>query len=138
LPWPRRWPPRGADFRPKYTAYLRLLYVGGRSSAKESPNHAWRYAPSAMSDDPKIVTTVSNEAEAEMVAERLSEAGIRHMTRTASGGIRLGVAAARDVYVEEQDLDRAREVLKLDEGFSEEELARLSDEAGEAALDETP
>jgi hypothetical protein len=37
-----------------------------------------------------------------------------------------------------QDLDRAREALKVDEGFSEEELARLSDEAGEAALDETP
>lgn len=67
-----------------------------------------------------------------------SEAGIRHMARMASGGIRLGAAAARDVYVEAQDLDRAREVLKVDEGFSEEELSRLSDEAGEAALDETP
>jgi len=84
------------------------------------------------------VTTASNEAEAEMVAERLSAAGIRHMARMASGGIRLGAAAARDVYVDAQDLDRAREVLKVDEGFSEEELARLSDEAGEAALDETP
>jgi Putative prokaryotic signal transducing protein len=91
-----------------------------------------------MSEDLRIVTTVSNEAEAKMVAERLSEAGIRHMARMASGGIRLGAAAARDVYVEAQDLDRAREVLKVDEGFSEEELARLSDEAGEAALDETP
>lgn len=91
-----------------------------------------------MSDELKIVTTVSNEAEAEMVAERLSEAGIRHMSRIASGGIRLGAAAARDVYVEAQDLDRAREALKVDEDFSEEELARLSDEAGEAALDDTP
>jgi len=91
-----------------------------------------------MSDDLRIVTTVSNEAEAEMVAERLSEAGIRHMARMGSGGIRLGAAAARDVYVEAQDLDRAREVLKADEGFSEEELARLSEEAGEAAVDETP
>jgi len=91
-----------------------------------------------MSEDLRIVTTVTNEAEAEMVAERLSEAGIRHMSRTASGGIRLGAAAARDVFVDERDLDRAREVLKVDEGFSDEELARLSDEAGEAALDETP
>jgi uncharacterized protein YaaQ len=90
-----------------------------------------------MPDDLKIVTTVSNQAEAEMVAERLSEAGIRHMSRTASGGIRLGAAAARDVYVEEQDLDRAREVLKVG-GVSEEELARLSDEAGEAASDDAP
>ena len=60
-----------------------------------------------MSDELKIVTTVSNEAEAEMVAERLWEAGIRFSVRLASGGIRLGAAAARDVCVEEQDLDRA-------------------------------
>ncbi len=86
-----------------------------------------------MSDELKIVTTVSNEAEAEMVAERLWEAGIRFSVRLASGGIRLGAAAARDVCVEEQDLDRAREALKADEGFSEEELARLSDEAGEGS-----
>ena len=91
-----------------------------------------------MSEDLRIVTTVTNEAEAEMVAERLSEAGIRHMSRTASGGIRLGAAAARDVFVEERDLDRAREVLKVDEGFSEEELSRLSDEADEVAPEETP
>jgi hypothetical protein len=42
------------------------------------------------------------------------------------------------VYVEERDLDRAREALEADEGFSDEELARLSDEAGRAAPDETP
>ncbi len=91
-----------------------------------------------MSDELRIVATVGNEAEAEMVAERLSEAGIRHMSRMASGGIRLGAAAARDLYVDARDLERAREVLKLDEGFSDEELARLSDEAGGAARDGGP
>lgn len=91
-----------------------------------------------MAEELKIVTTVSNEAEAEMVSERLSEAGISFSVRLASGGIRLGAAAARDVYVEEQALDRAREVLSADEGFSDEELARLSDEAGREARDETP
>jgi putative signal transducing protein len=90
-----------------------------------------------MPDDLKIVTTVSNEAEAEMVAERLSEAGIRHMARPAAGGILLDAAAARNVYVDAQDLDRAREVLAVDEGFSEDELTRLSDEARKDALDET-
>jgi hypothetical protein len=84
-----------------------------------------------MPDEPQILTSVGNEAEAEMVAERLSEAGIRFSVRLASGGIRLGPAAARDVYVEGQDLERAREALSVDEGFSDEELARLSDEAGE-------
>ncbi|MGO9488346.1 MAG: putative signal transducing protein [Solirubrobacteraceae bacterium] len=86
-----------------------------------------------MSEEVKIVATVANEAEAEMVAERLSEAGIEHMSRLASGGIRLGAAAARDVYVQAKDLDRALEVLKIDEGFSDEELARLSEQAGREA-----
>jgi cell division protein FtsB len=91
-----------------------------------------------MSEELRIVTTVGNEAEAEMVGERLSEADIRFTVRLASGGIRLGAAAARDIYVDAQDLETALEVLKADESFSEEELARLSDEAGKAALDETP
>jgi uncharacterized protein YaaQ len=90
-----------------------------------------------MPDQLKLVTSVSNEAEAEMVAERLSEAGIRFTVRLASGGIRFGAAAARDLYVDEQDLDRARERLEVDEGFSDAELARLSDEAGKTARDET-
>jgi hypothetical protein len=85
-----------------------------------------------MSEDLKIVTTVGNEAEAGMVGERLSEAGIRFTVRLASGGIRLGAAAARDMYVDAQDLDRARETLEADESFSDEELTRLSKEAGEA------
>lgn len=91
-----------------------------------------------MPDEPKIVTRVGNEAEAEMVGERLSEAGIRFSVRLASGGIQLGAAAARDIYVGAQELERAREVLLVDEGFSEEELARLSDEAGDAAADKGP
>ncbi len=86
-----------------------------------------------MSEEPKIVTSVGNEAEAEMVAERLSEAGIEHSSRIASGGIRLGAAAARDIYVQAKDFDRAVEVLKIDEGFSDEELARLSEQAGREA-----
>jgi hypothetical protein len=86
-----------------------------------------------MSDELKLVTSVGNEAEAEMVSERLSEAEIRHTVRLASGGIRLGPAAARDIYVVPEDLDRAREALEADESFSDEELARLSDEAGRAA-----
>lgn len=91
-----------------------------------------------MSNRLKLVTSVSTEAEAEMVAERLSEAGIRFTVRLASGGVRMGAAAARDLYVDEQDLDRARQMLEVDEGFSDEELARLSDEAGKAARDATP
>jgi len=80
----------------------------------------------------KFVTTVGNEAEAEMVAESLSEAGIRSMAQLNSAGIRLGAAAARDIYVDEQDHERALEVLDADVP-SDEELARLSEEAGGGA-----
>ncbi len=86
-----------------------------------------------MSEELKIVTTVANEAEGEMVAERLSEAGIEHSSRIASGGIRLGAAAARDIYVASEDYDRAVRTLEADEGFSDEELARLSEQAGREA-----
>jgi hypothetical protein len=81
----------------------------------------------------KVLTTVENQAEGEMVAERLSEAGIEHSSRMASGGIRLGAAAALDIYVRASDLERARETLEADEGFSDEELARLSEQAGREA-----
>ncbi len=102
------------------------------SRARERNIDACRYSQ-GVSEDLKVVTTVANAAEAEMVAERLSEAGIAHSSRVASGGIRLGAAAARDVYVDARDYDRAVEALEIDEGFSEEELARLSERAGEEA-----
>ena len=81
-----------------------------------------------MSDELKILTTVSNEAEAEMIGEWLSEAGIRSMPQLSAGNIRLGAAAPRDVYVAEEDYDRALEVVNS-EVPSEEELAALSDAA---------
>jgi hypothetical protein len=78
-----------------------------------------------MADDLKIVTTVANEAEAEMVAEWLSEAGIRSMAQLSSGNIRLGAAAPRDVYVAAEDYDKALEVINA-EVPSEAELEALS------------
>jgi len=86
-----------------------------------------------MPEELKVLTTVANEAEGEMVAERLSEAGIEHSSRIAAGGIRLGAAAARDIYVAAADYDRAVKTLEADEGFSDEELARLSEQAGREA-----
>jgi regulator of sirC expression with transglutaminase-like and TPR domain len=84
-----------------------------------------------MSDDLKIVTTVGSEAEAELVRERLSAADIQAISQRTIGGPEWGFSGARDVFVSARDLDRAHEVLKADEGsFSDDELARLSDEAG--------
>jgi hypothetical protein len=81
-----------------------------------------------MAEELRIVATASNEAEAEMIGEWLSEAGIRSMPQMSSRGIRLGAAAERDIYVEAEDYDRAMEVIN-GEVPSEAELAALSEAA---------
>jgi hypothetical protein len=83
-----------------------------------------------MSDALKIVTSVTSEPEAELVCERLSAAGISAIAQRTIGGPEWGYSGARDVFVGEQDLERAREVLASEEGsFSDEELGRLSEGA---------
>jgi hypothetical protein len=84
-----------------------------------------------MPDDLEIATTVSSEAEAEMVRDRLLAADIHAIAQRTIGGPEWGSSGARSVLVNARDLQRAREVLASDEGsLSEEELARLSEEAG--------
>jgi hypothetical protein len=62
--------------------------------------------------------------------EILSRAGIRCKGGGANNP-RFGAGGPHDVYVYAADLERARAVLKEDEGgFDEDELARLSEEAG--------
>jgi Putative prokaryotic signal transducing protein len=101
---------------------------GGPAKLPDPDTIRWLAMPypcRAMSEDLKIVATVSNEAEAEMVAEQLTEAGIRSMAQLSSKGIRLGAAAERDVYVAGEDYDRAMEALSAAVP-SEEELEALS------------
>jgi Putative prokaryotic signal transducing protein len=77
----------------------------------------------------EIVATATDEMQEPLIVGRLSEAGIRCMR--SGGGIKRSIAGPRSVYVEAADLERARAVLKEDEGgFDEDELARLSEEAG--------
>jgi hypothetical protein len=81
-------------------------------------------------DDLKIVATANDEMQAELIMGRLSEAGI-HCMGSGGTGFQRGMTRSRDVYVNAKDLDRARAILKADEGgFDEDELARLSEEAG--------
>jgi hypothetical protein len=88
-----------------------------------------------MSADLEIVTTVSSEPEAALVVGRLADAGIRTMTRPPMGALGWSASRARDVYVAERDLVRAREVLSAAEGVSEEEL---TDEEESAARGGSP
>jgi hypothetical protein len=85
-----------------------------------------------VSDELRSLTTVSSEAEAEMVCDRLLADGIHAITQRTIGGPEWGSSGARAVMVDAKDLDRAKALLASEEGaFSDEELTRLSEEAGE-------
>jgi hypothetical protein len=90
-----------------------------------------------MSDELKVVTTVGSEAEAEMVIDRLRAANIHALAQRTIGGPEWGGSGTRSVYVDEEHFERARDLLAADEGaFSDEELTRLSEEAGRKAREE--
>jgi hypothetical protein len=92
-----------------------------------------------MPDALKIVTSVASEPEAEMVVERLQAAGISAVSQRTIGGPQWGFSGARDVFVGEEDLERARELLASEEGsFSDEELGRLSEEAVQPEVPRDP
>ena len=110
----------GADRPPRAASPRGLSRLSGPARGPRR-----RYACREMAGDLRIVTTVANSAEAEMVGEWLSEAGIRSLPQMSSGGIRLGAAAARDIYAEVADYERALEVINA-EVPSEAELAAMS------------
>jgi hypothetical protein len=86
-----------------------------------------------MSDELKVVASAANEAEAQMICGRLLGAGIHAISQRNIGGPEWGASGARSVFVNEADVERARATLEADEGaFSDEELTRLSEEAGRA------
>jgi len=92
-----------------------------------------------MPDALKIVTSVASEPEAEMVVERLQAAGISAVSQRTIGVPQWGFSGARDVFVGEEDLERARELLASEEGsFSDEELGRLSEEAVQPEVPRDP
>jgi Putative prokaryotic signal transducing protein len=78
----------------------------------------------------KVVATVANEAEEGLVISRLAESGIKAVAQRTIGNVEFGGSGARNVLVEESQMDRARELLAGDEAIDEDELARLSEEAG--------
>jgi len=72
------------------------------------------------------------EVEAQMICGRLETAGIEASYRRSSGAIpQIGSGAEHTVYVDSDELVRARSVIADAEApFSDEELARLAEEAG--------
>jgi hypothetical protein len=57
--------------------------------------------------------TVANGPEAELIVGRLQEAGIRAVAEGGTMAAYAQEAAPHDIYVEEADLERARDLLDL-------------------------
>ncbi len=76
----------------------------------------------------QVAATAGNEAEADLVRQRLAEAGIPAISQRSIGGPEWGASGARYIYVEAVNLERAREVLNAGGELSDEELAKLSEQ----------
>jgi hypothetical protein len=77
-----------------------------------------------------LLTTAGGGTEVALLLARLRDADVPCM-RGGAEGPRGTTRRALEIYVDEDNLDRARAILEEDRGgFDEEELARLSDEAG--------
>jgi hypothetical protein len=67
-----------------------------------------------MPTDLQPLMTAANEAEAALMRERLSEAGIGAIEKLDTGvGIVWNAGGARTIYVERADLDAARELFQI-------------------------
>jgi hypothetical protein len=69
-----------------------------------------------MAEALKIVTTVGNELEADLVCGLLADVGIHSMQQASARGGQWNPGVPYDVYVAEHDLERAREVLSETDG----------------------
>lgn len=83
----------------------------------------------------RYLTTASTEAEAEIICSRLRSAGIVAVIQGGTIALRARALRARDIYVDDHDLDAARELCNGSEGISEADLieAEEADAAARAA-----
>lgn len=71
-------------------------------------------APDDARDGLRVAATASSEPEAELIRQRLAQAGITAIAQRTIGGPEWGASGARYIYVEAADLERARALLGLD------------------------
>lgn len=71
-------------------------------------------APDDVRDGLRVVATATSEPEADLIRQRLAQAGITAVAQRTIGGPEWGASGARYVYVESADLERAQELLGLD------------------------
>jgi hypothetical protein len=77
----------------------------------------------------EVAATAYNGAEADLMCQRLAEAGIRATSQRSIGGPQWGGSGAQYVYVEAEHLDRARAVLAAPEDISDEGLPAMAENA---------
>jgi hypothetical protein len=81
------------------------------------------------------VAGAQNEPQAELIVQRLAAAGISAVSHLSSGNPEFGASGGRRIYVEETDIERAREALAdAEPAFTDDELAELSEQAARDAL----
>jgi hypothetical protein len=74
-------------------------------------------------DDPQqdhalqVVATAGSVPEADLICQRLAEAGIQAMAQRSIGGPEWGASGSQYVYVQARQLARAREVLAAPDGL---------------------
>jgi hypothetical protein len=78
----------------------------------------------------RVAATAANGAEADLIRQRLSDAGIESVSQRTIGGPEWGTSGAEYVYVASADLERARDVLTGSADVSDAELGELAEEAG--------
>jgi hypothetical protein len=85
----------------------------------------------------KLLTTVANGPQAEIVCALLEDAGISASARGDSSVALAGEAAPHDIYVEDADVERARETLDAFRRQSEDASAG-TDERRDGVDSDTP
>jgi hypothetical protein len=86
----------------------------------------------AVSGVTRFLTSAPNEFVADMIYQRLTEAGVQPLS-IGSEARPASLDGGRDIYVEDQDLDRARQILRRAESVSEQELSDESQGAVQQA-----
>jgi hypothetical protein len=76
----------------------------------------------------KLLTTVSSRPESDLISARLREAGIEAVAKGGPLSAEASGLGPHDIYVEDADLGRARDVLQAHEGISEDELVKAEEE----------
>jgi hypothetical protein len=80
------------------------------------------------------VAAAASEADADLICQRLAEAGIQATAQRAVGAVQFGASGSRYIYVEAAELERARELLAVPEGITDEALAKLAEDADPTGL----